>query len=238
MEPKPPQPKEEKGRLLRLVLAPTLTLFLLFSVLFALHHSGLLQGLKDPQSLQQWIQAKGLWAPLIFLGILALRPFTLIPSLLFSPLAFALFGPYLGTLYKVLGETLGASLAFFAARHGFRGSLRHIFAKKGSSSPRLPRFRERFGRMLEQRAFLTVLALRVNLLIPFDAINYGLGLSPIRFVPFAFGTLIGILPGSYLYVAGSGAALQGNLWQTLLLVGGLLFMVLASVPMIRNRDSK
>ncbi|HHI79137.1 MAG TPA: TVP38/TMEM64 family protein, partial [Planctomycetes bacterium] len=127
------QSQEENPRpgLLRLALAPVLTLLLLLSVLLALHHSGLLQGLKDPKSLQAWILDRGLWAPLAFVGVLALRPFTLVPSLLFSPVAFALFGPYLGTVYKVLGETTGATLAFLVARQGFRGSLGRVVGRRG-----------------------------------------------------------------------------------------------------------
>jgi uncharacterized membrane protein YdjX (TVP38/TMEM64 family) len=229
----PPDPRESRG-LLRLVLAPTLTLLFLSSVLLALHHSGLLQGLKDPKALQRWIQAKGFWAPLVFVGLLALRPFTLVPSLLFSPVAFALFGPYLGTLYKVGGETLGASLAFLTARHGFRGSLGRLFQKKVTSELEAPGFRERFGHMLARRGFFAVLALRVNLLIPFDAINYGLGLTRLRLLPFALGTLIGIVPGTYFYVAASGAALAGDVSKTLLLVAGILLMLLLSVPLLRE----
>ena len=162
------------------------------------------------------------------------RPFTLIPSLLFSPIAFALFGPYWGTLYKVCGETLGGSLAFLTARHGFRGSLASLFRKKVNPAMAAPGFRERFGRMLARRGLFAVLALRVNLLIPFDAINYGLGLTRLKFLPFVLGTLIGIVPGSYFYVAASGAALEGDVWKTILLLAGLLLMVLLSIPLMRE----
>jgi uncharacterized membrane protein YdjX (TVP38/TMEM64 family) len=234
MKPEKEPPRETADSLLRLALPPTLTLLLLFSVLLALHHSGLLQGLKDPKTLQEWIQGKGLLAPLAFMGLLALRPFTLIPSLLFSPIAFALFGLYWGTLFKVCGETLGASLAFLTARHGFRSGLTRLLQKKLSPPMAAPRLRDRFGRMLARKGFFAVLALRVNLLIPFDAINYGLGLTRLRLLPFVLGTLIGIVPGTFLYLAASGAALEGDMWRTILLIGGLLLMVLLSLPLVRD----
>jgi uncharacterized membrane protein YdjX (TVP38/TMEM64 family) len=91
----------------------------------------------------------------------------------------------------------------------------------------------RIGDVVHRRGFLTVLALRLNLLLPFDGINYGLGLTPIRLPSYVLGTLVGIIPGTLAYVALSGVALGGDWRLALVIVGGILAMLLLSIPLAK-----
>ena len=52
---------------------------------------------------------------------------------------------------------------------------------------------------LEQSGFKAVFLLRLIPLVPFDAVNYGAGLSKIRFRDYAIATPIGIIPGAFAY---------------------------------------
>ncbi|WP_397333710.1 TVP38/TMEM64 family protein [Ornithinimicrobium sp. INDO-MA30-4] len=60
-----------------------------------------------------------------------------------------------------------------------------------------------------------ILTLRLIPIVPFTAINYGAGLSSVRFRDYFFGSALGMIPGSIAYVA-VGAYASTNLW----IVGG------------------
>ncbi|GFO54896.1 TVP38/TMEM64 family protein [Geomonas sp. Red276] len=109
----------------------------------------------------------------------------------------ALFGSFLGTVYAVAAATIGATLAFLVARYLLRDTVLHRFG------PRL----EGLNRELELRGFNYLLFLRLVPLFPFFLINLAAGLTRIRLGTFAAATLIGIIPGGFVYVnAGAGLA--------------------------------
>ncbi|MCA8968184.1 MAG: TVP38/TMEM64 family protein [Planctomycetes bacterium] len=204
------------------------------AVLVTLHATGVLDRVYDRDALRQSVARQGALAPLFYLLFLVCRPFTLLPSTLFAPVAYALFGIVEGALLKACGESIGATLAMLASRHGLRSSLTRAMEPHGDDPSRFARFGRRLGRMLEHRGLRTVLALRLNLLIPFDVVNYGLGLTRVRVWTFFGATLVGILPGTFLYVALAGGALEGQAWMIAFSLAALAVMVWLSIPLARE----
>ena len=219
-----------------LVIPALAVTLLLVVLLLALYYSGLLERLRDREELRATVADQGAWAWLAFLGVLAVRPFTLFPSIWLAPVTAELFGVVAGALLKAIGETIGATLAFLAARHGLRGPLGALLRRA------LPRFDQsaergfvrRLGDVLERKGLRTVLALRFNLLLPFDALNYGLGFTTVKPWQYALGTLLGILPGTFLYVALSDFALAGDWRMALIILAGVALMIWLSLPLARE----
>jgi uncharacterized membrane protein YdjX (TVP38/TMEM64 family) len=108
----------------------------------------------------------------------------------------AIFGSALGTLYAVSAATIGATLAFLVTRYLLRDA---ILARFG---PKL----EGLNRELEARGFNYLLFLRLVPLFPFFLINLAAGLTRLPLRTFVLGTLIGIIPGGFVYV-NAGASL-------------------------------
>ncbi len=108
----------------------------------------------------------------------------------------AIFGAVMGTLYVNIGATIGATLAFLVARYLFRDAIQNKFG------PRL----EKMNRELETRGFNYLLFLRLVPLFPFFLINLGAGLTKVPLRTFFFGTMIGIIPGSFVF-CNAGASL-------------------------------
>lgn len=108
----------------------------------------------------------------------------------------AIFGAVMGTLYVNIGATVGATLAFLVARYLFHDMIQNKFG------PRL----EKINRELETRGINYLLFLRLVPLFPFFLINLGAGLTGIPLRTFFFGTLIGIIPGSFVF-CNAGASL-------------------------------
>jgi len=108
----------------------------------------------------------------------------------------AVFGSLPGTLYANLAATIGATLAFLVTRYLLRDA---VLARFG---PKL----EGINRELETRGFNYLLFLRLVPLFPFFLINLAAGLTRLRLRTFVLGTMIGIIPGGFVYV-NAGASL-------------------------------
>jgi uncharacterized membrane protein YdjX (TVP38/TMEM64 family) len=108
----------------------------------------------------------------------------------------AIFGAVMGTVYVNIGATIGATLAFLATRYLFHDVIENKFG------PRL----EKINRELETRGLNYLLFLRLVPLFPFFLINLGAGLTRVPLRTFFFGTMIGIIPGSFVF-CNAGASL-------------------------------
>jgi uncharacterized membrane protein YdjX (TVP38/TMEM64 family) len=108
----------------------------------------------------------------------------------------AIFGAGMGTLYVNIGATAGATLAFLVARYLFRDAIQRRFG------PRL----EKMNSELESRGFNYLLFLRLVPVFPFFLINLSAGLTKMPLRTFFLGTMVGIIPGSFVY-CNAGASL-------------------------------
>jgi uncharacterized membrane protein YdjX (TVP38/TMEM64 family) len=107
-----------------------------------------------------------------------------------SLLAGALFGRWAGTAVVLSAATLGATLAFLSTRYVFRG---YVQSALGDHLSALNRGMERDGAYY-------LFTLRLIPVFPFWLINLGMGLTPMRTLTFAAISLVGMLPGTFVYV--------------------------------------
>lgn len=68
-------------------------------------------------TLSRWLTAAGAWEPLAFMALYAAATVFFLPGSVLTFVAGALFGALPGALYSLTGATLGATLAFLAARY-------------------------------------------------------------------------------------------------------------------------
>jgi uncharacterized membrane protein YdjX (TVP38/TMEM64 family) len=138
------------------------------------------------------VEEFGVLAPLAFIGFCALAEVAFVPGSLLTLAAGAMFGVVYGALVAMLGATLGAAAAFLAARHG----LRRFVEPRVRASPRLGAL----DRALEREGRKVVFLVRLTPLIPFNVLNYALGVTRVRFRDYLIGS-VGMLPGSLLYAS-------------------------------------
>lgn len=133
----------------------------------------------------------------VFIAVYILQTALSLPgAAILSLAAGAVFGVLMGTLYVNIGATVGASLAFLVARYLFHDVIQNKFG------PRL----EKMNRELESRGLNYLLFLRLVPLFPFFLINLGAGLTRLPFRTFFIGTMLGIIPGSFVF-CNAGASL-------------------------------
>ncbi|SVB84029.1 uncharacterized protein METZ01_LOCUS236883 [marine metagenome] len=133
-----------------------------------------------------------------FIGIYFLTvSFSLPGATILTLAAGAIFGSVLGVLLVNIGATLGATAAFLSARFIFRDWVEGKFSDKLSF----------INSGISGNAFSYLLFLRLVPVFPFFLVNLILGLTQVRLSIYFFGTMLGIMPGSFVYAfAGSNLA--------------------------------
>jgi uncharacterized membrane protein YdjX (TVP38/TMEM64 family) len=142
-----------------------------------------------------------------------------------------LFGAWLATLYAVIGATAGATVVFLVVRAGFGGVARR-------AGPLAARLEAGFRR----DAFNYLLVLRLVALFPFWLVNLVAALLGVGLRTYVLATLIGIVPGTFVYASfgsGLGAAIEHPdldlIFRPAVLLPLLALALLALLPVAYRR---
>lgn len=133
-----------------------------------------------PEQIEKIVSEAGLLGPTLLVVLSALGTTLFIPGTVFVGAGTAIFGPYLGFMYVWPGITAGAVISWLAARMLGREFVYSIIGD------RLGKYDE----LIERNGFKAVLLLRL-LFLPLVAINYGAGLTRVRFRDYFFATALG-----------------------------------------------
>ncbi len=140
--------------------------------------------------IEHWVGRLGWWTPAIYLALWLVVPVLCLPGAPLGLAAGALFGPVRGSLYALVGATAGATLAFLVARY-----LAGDWATRRASG--------RIGRIMqgvEAEGWRFVAFGRLAPIVPFNLLNYALGLTRIPLQSYIMATFFGMLPGTVAYV--------------------------------------
>jgi uncharacterized membrane protein YdjX (TVP38/TMEM64 family) len=175
-------------------------------------------------------------APVAFILIYAVAVVALIPASLLTIAGGAVFGIARGATYALIGATLGSTVAFLLGRHAFRG----IVARRLASMPRFAAVERAVSAQGRRIVFL----LRLSPVVPFNFLNYALGLTTISvwdFVIASTGTIPGAIAYAYAgHVTGEALALAGqaqlpkNASYYAFLLGGLVATLAATFVVTRT----
>lgn len=138
--------------------------------------------------LLEWVERQGAMAAMLFIVIMALVVLFLLPGIFFTTGAGYVFGIGLGTLYVVVGTTLGASIAFLVARYLFGARAKQFVLSRSKVNS--------ISEEMTKHDFKVVLLTRLIPFFPGKLSNYFFGLTEFRFGAYALATLIGLVPFS------------------------------------------
>ena len=149
-------------------------------------------------ALRALVQARPLAMAAGFVALYALAVAVSFPgAVIFTVTGGLLFGTALGAALAIAGATTGSVLIFLAARSALAPFL----------AARAGPFLDRFRAGLQRNAFSYVVALRLTPVIPFWLVNLVSAVLGVRLLPFAAGTLLGIIPATTIFASvGAGAA--------------------------------
>jgi uncharacterized membrane protein YdjX (TVP38/TMEM64 family) len=192
---------------------------------------------------QEWLTAqvreRAVLSPLVFILVYALAiAFSVPGGAVLTILGGFLFGVVLGSLYAVIGATLGSVGVFLAARTALHDVLQ---ARAGKAMKRMEQgFRE--------HALSYLLFLRLVPVFPFWLVNLVPALLGVPLGVYVLGTMIGIIPGSLVYASvgnGLGALLEkgetpdlGIIFDPEILLPILGLSVLSLLPIVYKKWKK
>lgn len=190
------------------------------------------QGEQKVLELQDWFKVLGPWGPTAFILIYALGVALAVPVTLFAFMAGILFGTFLGVVLSNIAVTLGACLAFLISR----GLARQAVEKWVARSPQL----KKMDQWVEEQGVWIVILNRLFPLLPFNLVNYALGLTRIGFWDYAFWSWLCMIPALVVYVAGADALhfylAKGQVpWNLVALLAGIFFLLLLLGFLFRKR---
>ncbi len=235
--PTRPARRFDARRLLPLALLAA-GLFTFFA--FGLERFVTLEALKAHRVLLQgWVADLGAAAWLLFGLVYATAVALSIPGgLVLTIAAGFLFGPYLAACIVIVSATLGATILFLAARYAFADYLR---AKAGGA---MRRMEAGFSR----NALSYMLLLRLVPLFPFFLVNLVPAFLGVSTRTYVIGTLVGIIPGTFVYALvgdGAGAVLDagreldlGIIFEPRFLAPIIGLALLACVPVLYKAASR
>ena len=182
------------------------------------------------------IRSFGATAPIAFILIYAAAVVALIPASLLTIAGGAVFGLLRGVAFALAGATLGSVTAFLLGRHAFRS----LVARRLERMPRAAAVE----RAVSAKGRRIVFLLRLSPLVPFNVLNYALGLTAISLADFLVAS-VGMIPGTILYayagkVTGEALAVAGqahvpkNASYYALLLGGLAATVAVTLVVTRT----
>ncbi len=181
-------------------LVPVAAIAAAFAAVFALGLDDYLsfQALRENrEELMQYVADNAALSVVIFIAVYAATTTLSLPGGAILTIAGGfLFGAVFGSLWVVIGATLGATGVFLAARSAFGQSLR---AKAG---PWLKKMEDGFN----QNALSYLLVLRLVPIFPFFVVNLVPALVGVPLRTYVLATIIGIIPGSFVF-ASVGAGL-------------------------------
>lgn len=185
-------------------------------------------GAPDATQLRAMTAAAGVWAPMAFLGIYAALTLTPAPKNVMTALAAALFGFGWGAALSWTAAMLGAMAAFGLARVLGRDAVDRLLRGRLAQVDAL----------LHDHGLGTILVVRLIPILPYTAINYGSGVSGVRFGPYILGSAVGMIPGTLAYAALGGLGGLGvgvaDPWLVTLAVGLLVVLSLGGGLLARR----
>lgn len=203
--------------------------------LFVLIMMGLWAGLKafgidltqmTPDRVRMFVLSFGAFAPLMYLAAYG-QPLIPLPASIMTIAGGLAFGPVWGTCAALSGATMRACSQFGVAR-----LLGHEAVSKLLKG-HIASLDEKIG----QHGFKAVFLIRTIPNVPFDMQNYGLGFSKVRFAPYALGTFVGMIPGSFAlgYLGYSLTDLR-NAWKILLAAALIAALVAGQRRYVKRRQ--
>lgn len=173
--------------------------------------------LRDQEQLALSLQKWGRWAPLITISLHILQVMTApIPGTAIDAVNGLLFGPWLGTLYSMIGLITGSVLVMLLTRK-FGRPLMERFIDPSSI--------ERIDRLVERRGSLVIFLIFLLPFLPDDAICFLAGLTPIPILELVLIAMIGRFPSVFLANLLGSRVHTFALWQWILL--GVIFALMA-----------
>jgi len=183
-------------------------------------------------NLQQFIAGFGAWAPIVYVFIYTISSPIPFLATIISAAAGLLFGVVPGMALAMFSATLSAFIPFYLAR-----SLGREWVEKRIKNETL---QDAYEKSEGRSGFLFILLMRLIPVLPWEVQNYIAGLTKVKIPAFLFGTILGIIPGSFALAFLGDSIRDPSSWEFFVAIGlnVVAFLIPAGYVLIKNRIEK
>lgn len=176
---------------------------------------------------QDLINSQGIWAPVVFIGILAIKTvFIVFPYSVMIILGGSIFGPVSGFIYSMIGIYFSASIGYWLGR----------FLDKRIFDKILKNGLKNLDSKVEKHGFKIIFFMRLSMVFPFDLLSFASGVAKMKYKDFILGTLLGIVPETFsLTYLGENI---DNPFSFEFIIALILIFITAAIPFIYNKIRK
>jgi uncharacterized membrane protein YdjX (TVP38/TMEM64 family) len=139
----------------------------------------------------QWVDNLGAIGAIAFMLIYIIATIAFFPGSILTLGAGVVFGVVLGSIYVLIGATIGATCAFLIGRYVARDRI----SKKIADNQKFQAIDQAIGK----EGLKIVLLTRLSPIFPFNLLNYGLGVTGVSLKDYVLGS-VGMIPGTIMYV--------------------------------------
>ncbi len=204
-----------------------LTISMITLLILVITYFAFFRGL-TPEILRNYIGGFGYLAPFIYILCFTILPIAFFPVPILALAAGLLFGFLPGTIYTLIGAVLNSAIMFLMAK---------ILAKDAVTNLLQRKIPENWSSFLfnldEKKGFGIIFILRLIPAMPYNLINYGAGLTSIKFSSYMLATILGILPGTLVFLNIGNQAL--NIHNPAFMVSIILLILLTIFSLILGK---
>lgn len=201
------------------VVIPTAIVLIMTVIIVIIYWDAIVGFFQNPEQIKQVVKQAGPWGPIVFIAVQFLQILIApIPGQAVGFLAGALFGPWLGLLYSMIGAILGFTTVFVLAKLLGRPFVERFVKKEDLA---------KFDKLTKNAGPMVLFLIFLLPGFPDDAICYLAGLSSLSVRTLVLVSIAGRFPG-YLATSFLGAGVGGasvKLIVTVLVIVGLMGII-------------
>ena len=163
--------------------------------------------------------------PLLFVAVYTATASLGVPPVVMTLAGGAVFGTAFGILYSWVGAVCGALGGYALARWLGGNAIRQLLGRHSA----------KLDTLLGHGTFVAIFRLRVNPVVPYNALNFASGLSKVPLRPYFLASLLGVLPAIVVYayfadavIAGATGARERAFWH--IAAAGVVIIFLSIGP--------
>lgn len=160
------------------------------------------QGMLDLHYVAAWLEpvARVWWSPLAVIALFIVFNVFGLPGSVLTLACGVVWGWVIGGTIALVGSVLGTALPYFLARRHAPWAEHHMRRRAA-----------RLHARLQRDSFMTMLLLRLVPAVPYAVTNYAAGFAGVRPIVYFSATLLGTIPGDYIYAFLAHSIFNGDL---------------------------
>ena len=145
--------------------------------------------------------------------------FLALPGVTFAVIGSGLFGPWLGSLYCLIGASLGATVSFLLSRYLLKDSIEELVKKN-------EKLYSIIFQANSEKEMLILMITRLLPIFPFNLQNFAYGITNISLVKYFMGTFLFMIPGIIIFSLGTDGIINSQDRNTMFLIVTIIVVLM------------